>query len=123
MLRPPFFVFLLLFIFYSCQETLKSKASLPTEDTTTENSIQARKFLDLGMANYANQKLDSAFYFYNRSKILSKLEIDSLMIAFNLVQIAVIQEVFGDYLGSEKNIIEALPYSQWDLRYQSSAYN
>lgn len=75
------------------------------------------------MANYANQKLDSAFYFYNPSEILSELEIDSLMIAFNLVQITVIQEVFGDYLGSEKNIIEALPYSQGDLQYQALAYN
>lgn len=75
------------------------------------------------MANYANQKLDSAFYFYNRSKILSELEIDSLMITYNLVQTVVIQEVFGDYLGSEKNLIEALPYSQGDLRYQASAYN
>ncbi|WP_426091809.1 hypothetical protein [Flavobacterium sp. DSR3-2] len=62
------------------------------------------------MTNYANQKLDSAFYFYNRSKILSELENDSLIIVYNLVQMAVIQEVFGDYVGSEKNLIEALPY-------------
>ena len=75
------------------------------------------------MANYANQKLDSAFYFYNRSKILSELENDSLIIVYNLVQMAVIQEVFGDYVGSEKNLIEVLPYSQGNLLYQASAFN
>ena len=123
MYRSPIFVFLLLFTLYSCTETSKSKATLPTEDTTTTNSVEARKFLDLGMANYANKKFDSAFYFYNRSKILYELENDSLMIAYNLVQMAVIQEIFGDYLGSEKNLIEALPYSQGDLLYQASAYN
>jgi hypothetical protein len=123
MYRSPIFVFLLLFTLYSCTETSKSKVTLPTEDTTTSNSVEARKFLDLGMANYANKKFDSAFYFYNRSKILYELENDSLMIAYNLVQMAVIQEIFGDYLGSEKNLIEALPYSQGDSLYQASAYN
>ncbi|RBN50183.1 tetratricopeptide repeat-containing sensor histidine kinase [Flavobacterium psychrolimnae] len=123
MYRSSIFVFLLLFTLYSCTETSKSKDSLPNEDTATANSVEARKFLDLGMANYANKKFDSAFYFYNRSKILYELENDSLMIAYNLVQMAVIQEIFGDYLGSEKNLIEALPYSKGDLLYQASAYN
>ena len=123
MLRFSFFVFLLLFIVCSCTETSNTKVTLATKNTVTENSIQAEKFLNLGMANYANQKFDSAFYFYNRSKILYEIENDSLMIAYNLVQMAVIQEIFGDYLGSEKNLIEALPYSQGDLLYQTSAYN
>ena len=77
--------------FNSCKVNSKNKASLPVEDFTIENIIEVRKFLDLGMTNHANQKLDSAFYFYNRSKILSKLVNDSQMIVYNLVQMTVIQ--------------------------------
>lgn len=123
MFRSPIFIFLLLFIVYSCKETPKNKTPSKTEDTVTKNGIQARKFLDLGMANYADQKFDSAFYFYNRSRILYELENDSLKIAYNFVQMAIIQQVFGDYLGSEKNLIEALPYSQGNLLYKAAAYN
>lgn len=123
MLRSPIFVFLLLFTVCSCTETMKTKASLATEATVTENSIQAEKFLELGQENYANQKFDSAFYFFNRSKLLFEVENDSVKMAYNLLQMAIIQEVFGDYLGSEKNLIEALPYSQGILIYQASLYN
>lgn len=123
MLRSPIFVFLLLFMVCSCTETSKTKSSLVTETKVTENSIQAEKFLELGQENYANQKFDSAFYFFNRSKLLFEVENDSLKIAYNLLQMAIIQEVFGDYIGSEKNLIEALPYSQGISIYQASMYN
>ncbi|HLF52677.1 tetratricopeptide repeat-containing sensor histidine kinase [Flavobacterium sp.] len=34
-----------------------------------------------------------------------------------------VQQVFSDYLGSEKTLIEALPYTQCNLLYESAAYN
>jgi signal transduction histidine kinase len=123
MYRSPIFLFLLLFILYSCKEKVKTTAQSKAEDTLSQNSLQARRLLDLGMANYANQKFDSAFYFYNRSKLLYEVENDSLKIAYNLLQMAIIQQIYGDYSGSEKNLVEALPYTQGNLLYQSAAYN
>ncbi|MET0760576.1 MAG: hypothetical protein ABWZ56_09160, partial [Flavobacterium sp.] len=104
-----FFMILFLVVVFSCKDSSKTKIALKTKKAITENAIQARKFLDLGVSNYTNQKFDSAFYFYNRSKILFELENDSVSIAYNLIQMANIQQVFSDYLGSEKTLIEALP--------------
>lgn len=123
MFRSPIFIFLLLFTVYSCKESAKTKLTPKSVKTQSSNAIQARKFLDLGIANNTNQKFDSAFYFYNRSKILYELENDSVSIAYNLIQMATIQQVFSDYFGSEKNLIEALPYTQHNLLYESAVYN
>ena len=54
MLRSPIFLFLLLFILYSCKEKVKTTAQSKAQDTLSQNSLQARRLLDLGMANYAN---------------------------------------------------------------------
>ena len=123
MFRSPIFIFILIFIFISCKDVSKTKIIPKTEKTKTENSLQARKFLNLGIKNYTNQKFDSAFYYYNRSKILYELENDSTPIAYNLIQMAMIQLVFSDYFGSEKNLVEALPYIQRNSLYESAAYN
>lgn len=123
MYRSPIFVFLLLFILYSCKEKVKTNTGSNAEDTLSQNSLQARKLLDLGMANYANQKFDSAFYYYNRSKLLYEVENDSLKIAYNFLQMAIIQQIYGDYSGSEKNLVEALPYTKGSVLHQSAVYN
>lgn len=123
MFRSPIFILLLLFAVYSCKQTSKTKIPLKAKNNISENATQARKFLDFGIANYTNQKFDSAFYFYNRSKILYELENDSASIAYNLIQMASIQQFSSDYFGSEKNLIEALPYAKHNLLYESAAYN
>lgn len=92
------------------------------EKVKTENRLQARKFQDLGIANSTNQKFDSAFYFYNRSKILYETDYDNATTAYNLIQMAMIQQVSSDYFGSEKNLIEALHYVERNSLYESAVY-
>ena len=119
----PIFIFLLFFAVFSCKDVPKTKIVPKTEKVKTENSLQARKFQDLGIANSTKQKFDSAFYFYNRSKILYETDHDSAATAYNLIQMAMIQQVSSDYSGSEKNLIEALHYVARNSLYESAAYN
>ncbi|UQD57554.1 tetratricopeptide repeat-containing sensor histidine kinase [Flavobacterium sp. K5-23] len=123
MFRSPIFIFLLLFSIYSCDNIPKDKTTLIKEKPKTVNSIEARKLLDKADVFNSNQKFDSAYYFYNRSKIIYELENDSANIAYNLIQMASMQQVLSDYIGSEKNLIEALLYIQQGSPYKSAAYN
>jgi signal transduction histidine kinase len=123
MFRSPIFIFLLLFSIYSCDNVSKNKTTLITEKSKTEISIQARELLDKADVFNSNQKFDSAYYYYNRSKTIYELENDSANIAYNLIQMASMQQVLSDYIGSEKNLIEALPYIQQDSLYKSAVYN
>lgn len=123
MFRSPIFIYLLFFAFSSCTFFSEKEIVPQIEKANTPNSLQARKFLDLGITHSTSQNLDSAFYFFNRSKIRYELENDSVSIAYALIQMATIQQVFSDYQGSETNLIEALPYIQKNSLYESAAYN
>lgn len=57
------------------------------------------------------KKFDSAYQNYNCSKILYELEKDSASIAYNLIQMATSQQTYGNYVGSEKNLIKALTFT------------
>ncbi|WP_367757847.1 hypothetical protein [Flavobacterium sp. WC2430] len=123
MLRSPIFILLLLFFIYSCDNISKNKKNPKTEKTKNSNSIFARALLDKAEDFNSKQVFDSAYYYYNRSKINYELEKDSSKIAFNLIQMATMQQVLSDYMGSEKNLIEALPFIQKGSLYESAAYN
>ena len=123
MLRSPIFILLLLFFIHSCDNVSKNKKNPKTEKTKNSNSIFARTLLDKAEVFNSKQVFDSAYYYYNRSKINYELEKDSSKIAFNLIQMATMQQVLSDYLGSEKNLIEALPFIQKGSLYESAAYN
>jgi signal transduction histidine kinase len=123
MFRSPIFIFLLLFSIYSCDNVSKNQTTLKTEKSKNVNSTQAKKLLDKADIFNSNQKFDSAYYYYNRSKTIYELENDSANIAYNLIQMASMQQVLSDYIGSEKNLIEALPYIQQDSLYKSAVYN
>ncbi|WP_367768196.1 hypothetical protein AB3G33_08390 [Flavobacterium sp. WC2421] len=123
MLRSPIFILLLLFFIYSCDNISKNKKNPKTEKTKKSNSIFARALLDKAEDFNSKQVFDSAYYYYNRSKINYELEKDSSKIAFNLIQMATMQQVLSDYMGSEKNLIEALPFIQKGSLYESATYN
>lgn len=123
MLRSPIFILLFFIFLHSCQNDSKRKILSNQENTKSKNAIQARKLLDAGDVYFAGQKFDSAFQAYNHSKILNELENDSASVAYTLIQMAHMQQTSGDYVGSEKNLIEALSFIQPHSAYESAAYN
>ncbi len=123
MMRSPIFIFLFSIFIYSCQNDLKNESVSNKENSISKNAIQARKLLDAGDLFFASQKFDSAFHSYNRSKILNEAEKDSASVAYTLIQMAHTQQTSGDYVGSEKNLIEALSFMQQNSAYKSAAHN
>jgi two-component sensor histidine kinase len=123
MVRSPFFIVLLFFSVYSCRKSTNNEINLKTEKSKNQNSVRARQFLDIGDRYYSIQNFDSAFYYYNASRTKYELEKDSANIAYNSLQMADIQQKFGDYFGSEESIIDVLPYIKKGSVYESSAYN
>ncbi len=123
MMRSPIFIFLFSIFIYSCQNDLKKESASNKENNISKNAIQARELLDTGDKFLALQKFDSAFHYYNRSKILYELEKDSASVTYNLIQMAHSQQTSGDYVGSEKNLIEALSFTELNSTYKSAAYN
>lgn len=123
MLRSPIFVFLLLFALYSCDDSSKAKKPIKANAPANKNIHQAYKYLEKAISYKADQKFDSAFYFYNRSKILYELEKDSIGVAYNLLEMANTQQISGDYYGSEKSALESLNFAPKESIYEASAYN
>ncbi|MFV8392606.1 tetratricopeptide repeat-containing sensor histidine kinase [Flavobacterium sp. LB2P6] len=123
MLRSPILIFLFSIFVYSCQNDLKNESLSNKENSINKNAVQARKLLDTGDQFFATQKFDSAFHYHNRSKILYELEKDSASVSYNLIQMAHSQQTSGEYVGSEKNLIEALSFTQLNETYKSAAYN
>ena len=122
-MRSPIFIFLFSIFIYSCQNDLKKESTSNKGNNINKNAIQARELLDTGDKFLALQKFDSAFHYYNRSKILYELEKDSASVTYNLIQMAHSQQTSGDYVGSEKNLIEALSFTELNSTYKSAAYN
>lgn len=123
MLRSPIFIFLFLFTLLSCNDSSKTKTRTSTATIENKNKLQARIYLEKGISYYTSQKFDSAFYYYNRSKILYELEKDSVGVVYNLIQMASTQQIAGDYFGSEKSALESLTYAPKKSIYEAAAYN
>nr|WP_317128111.1 ATP-binding protein [Flavobacterium sp. 245] len=63
-----------------------------------------------GIANYEKQNFNTAFFEFNKSKILFETLKDSANIGYILIQMAAIQQVNGDYYGSKETVTEASTY-------------
>lgn len=106
MLRSPFFCFLFFLLFLSCKE--ENIKPVDTKSIKTEGLNFRKK----GIENFENKNFNSAFYNFNKSKIAFETLNDSANIVFNLIQMAEIQQVNGDYYGSKETLTEALPYTK-----------
>ena len=104
MVRSPFLYFIFFLILFSCKEK--------TDFTVNFTPIKekAYSYRDKGIADFQNKKYNSAFYNFNKSKIAFETIKDSLNIVYNLIQMASIQQINGDYYGSKETLTEALPY-------------
>lgn len=119
--------FLFLFIMlYGCNKeeiaiTDKSGEALKTIDTFKV----AQGYLEKGGMFNSTKSFDSAFYYFNSSKILFALKKDSLRAGYSLIEMSRIQYVSGDYFGSEATATEALSYLEKtdNIEYKREIYN
>ena len=105
MLRSPFFYFIMLLFLFSCQEKKKKAIN---KKIIGQEALNLRDTADI---NYEKQKLNTAFYQFNKSKKLFESIKDSANITYVLIRMASIQQINGDYYGSKETITEALPYA------------
>jgi signal transduction histidine kinase len=108
MLRSPYFFLFLFFSLLSCQE--KTPRSIQPNPSGKYGVMLQKKATDQFQKNNYN----SAFYYFNKSKIVFENRKDSANIVFNLIQMANIQQINGDYYGSKETLTEALQYSAND---------
>jgi len=104
MLRSPFFCLLIVLFFLSCKE---KRVVSPKPDPTR---VEAYKHRDEGILNLQSKNYNNAFYNFNKSKIILEASKDSTNIVYNLIQMAAIQQINGDFYGSKETLTEALPY-------------
>jgi signal transduction histidine kinase len=117
MLRSPFFCFLIFLFFLSCKE--RTTIATKPNANKKEASLLQEKAISLFQKNSYN----SSFYYFNKAKIFSEKLKDSSNIAFDLIQMANIQQINGDYYGSKETLTEALPYVTNDENYLAAVHN
>ncbi|WP_337966854.1 ATP-binding protein [uncultured Flavobacterium sp.] len=117
MLRSPFFCFIIFLIILSCKDKTKVIVNV---DAAREKAFEIR---EKGLLNLNEKNFNSAFYNFNKSKILYENLKDSANIAYSLIQMAWIQQINGDYYGSKETLTEALPYIKKKDVYSASINN
>lgn len=117
MLRSPFFYFIILLFLFSCTEK-------KTNNTNTKSiEKEALSLRDKASEHYDKQNFNTAFYEYNKSKLLFEKLKDSANIGYILTIMASIQQVNGDYYGSKETVTEALPYIKKNNEYTATINN
>jgi signal transduction histidine kinase len=117
MLRSPIFCLFIFLLFVSCKQ--QTTISVQPNTHKSEAIFLREKAINL----YENKNFNSSFYYFNKSKILFESLKDSANITFNLIQMAQIQQINGDYYGSKETLTEALPYTKSDNNYNAAINN
>jgi signal transduction histidine kinase/predicted negative regulator of RcsB-dependent stress response len=116
---PIFILFVLtLLLLLSCKKEVQNP------DNTLRKKEYAA-FVALAEQGLEKNKYDSAFYYYNKAKSTCDLSKDNEKIIYLLLQMAAIQQVFGDYSGIESSVTEALNYVNKETNpvYENAIYN
>ncbi|WP_149206506.1 tetratricopeptide repeat-containing sensor histidine kinase [Flavobacterium johnsoniae] len=117
MLRSPFFYVVIVLSFISCKEKTPVLIK-PNISKKTAKLIQEKALDELEKSNY-----NSSFYYFNKSKVIFEVAKDSSNIVFNLLQMATIQQINGDYYGSKETLTEALPFFKKNDDYKAPVDN
>lgn len=116
----PNFYFLLIFLFAisSCSK----KQSVPKEKKI---NTAYQIYIDYAEKYYANSQYNSAFFYYNKSKLVCSPSEDKAKIIYSLLKMAAIQQIQGDYASSETSATEAIPFfdKATDNQYKIAIYN
>ncbi|WP_366183611.1 hypothetical protein [Flavobacterium ovatum] len=114
------FLFLFLLPFVCCQKEAKT---IEKNFSPSAKYQLAAKLSASADSYFKTAKFDSAFFNYNKSKELFKEEKDSTFTAYNLIKLAKIQQIFGDYTSCEETLTEALDYSKDKPEYLLAIHN
>lgn len=107
--RIPHFLYItfLIITIFSCQKKASS-------DTAEKNKILISTLITKADQFNKNCKnTDSAFFYYNKAKLLCNPKIDTENYVSTLNSMAEIQLNHGDYIGSETTITAAIPYLKY----------
>ncbi|MCP2027793.1 signal transduction histidine kinase [Flavobacterium sp. HSC-32F16] len=117
MIRSPFLYLLITLLLFSCTE----KTAIPIDNKNVKE--EAFNLREKGITQLQQKNFNSAFYSFNKSKIIYEKIKDSANIVYNLIQMASIQQINGDYYGSKETLTEALPYIKRKDIYSASINN
>jgi len=95
----PILIFAWVFLFISCNN------QIPYTVKTERNH-----FLDQAYEFQENNEFDSAFVYFEKSRSLFLKNNDSIGVARSLINMAITQNEFGDYYGSEETSTKALEF-------------
>lgn len=118
----PFFSFIIVLFFFSCKKSSENQI-VSLDKTVNKEYIIALGFQKKADSLDSISKYNEAFYYYNKSKNAFDSQIHKDNIAYCLIQMARLQQVSGDYFGSESTLIEALKYSRNNYQYLSALNN
>ncbi|MCD0476699.1 tetratricopeptide repeat protein [Flavobacterium sp. EDS] len=93
-------------------------------DTVTETENNYTNYIALADQHFNNQTYDSAFYYYNKSRLECKPD-ENERIIYAYLKMAVTQQIQGDYSGSETSATEAIPFftKTTNPYYKCAVYN
>ncbi|MCD0471430.1 ATP-binding protein [Flavobacterium sp. JAS] len=117
MLRSPFFCLFIFLLFLSCKE------EKPTPIKSNKSKEYGSALQEKAVDHFKKSNYNSAFYYFNKSKIIFETIKDSANIVFNSIQMANIQQINGDYYGSKETLTEVLPYTKKDYNYSAAVNN
>ncbi len=117
MLRSPFFCFFIFLLSISCKE--KTTQLIKSENSKNEAKLTQEKATE----QFLKSNYNNAFYLFNKSKIAFERSKDSSNIVYNLIRMANIQQINGDYYGSKETLTEALPFAKIDQNYKAAINN
>ncbi|WP_158616092.1 MULTISPECIES: tetratricopeptide repeat-containing sensor histidine kinase [Flavobacterium] len=119
-LNSPFLISLILLFtgFISCKKESNIATQIKSNPHYQQHFLRAEK-------HFENQVYDSAFYYYNESKLACNEGTDTGKIIYSLLKMAVIQQIQGDYLSSETTATEAISLFQKTTNryYKCAVYN
>lgn len=125
MVRSPIFILVLLLCLFSCKDK-PAPVVTPAKVSKKENT-EAKALQKKADSFFTAKRFDSAYYYFNESKEIFEIENDTLgNIPYNLIQMGYIQQIYGDYDGSDETITQALSYIKDDKKnnnYLASIYN
>lgn len=116
---PNFYLFvLLLFVISSC-----SKEQSILKDKKINTAYQT--YIDYAEKYFVKTQYNSAFFYYNKSKLACDPSKDKAKIIYSLLKMAAIQQTQGDYTSSESTATEAIPFfdKTTDNQYKIAIYN
>lgn len=90
-----------------------------------DNSAEIKRLTDIADILYESNKMDSSYFYYNRVKKICDPKINTIDYVYALSSIAELQYNQGNFIDSQENATQALPYLKFikNPRYSWIVYN